>query len=107
MKVTCLCVNLSMGVYECQQNMLIVAAAVVIVSSFAVSSAQSQPSAQCVAAYNATFGDTTTDTTCVTAYYSLLLGSATDEQGMMVCDAGQQCNTMIENIISICNDTVS
>ena len=87
--------------------MLTIVAAVVIASCFALSSAQSQPSPQCITAYNATFGDTATDTTCVAAYYSLLFGSATEEQGMMVCDAGQQCNTMIENVISTCGDTVS
>ena len=87
--------------------MLIIVTVLVIVSSFVLSSAQDQPSAQCIAAYNATFGATATDTTCVTAYYSLFFGFATDEQRIMVCDAGQQCNTMIENIISICGDTVS
>ena len=84
----------------------IVAAVIIAASSFAVSSAQNQPSPQCIAAYNATFDDTT-DTTCVAAYYTIFLGSPTDEQRMMVCNAGQQCNTMIENIISICGDTVS
>ena len=88
-------------------KMLIIVTAVVIASSFVLSSAQDQPSAQCIAAYNATFGASPTDTTCVTAYFSLLFGAATDEQRMMVCDAGQQCNTMIENIINICGDTVS
>ena len=88
-------------------RMLTIVATVVIATSFALSSAQSQPSPQCIAAYNATFGDTATDATCVTAYYSLVFGIATEEQRMMVCDAGQQCNTMIENIISICGDTVS
>ena len=88
--------------------MLIIVTAAVIASSFILSSAQDQPSAQCIAAYNATFGATATDMTCATAYYSLLFAvSATDEQRMMVCDAGQQCNVMIENIISICGDTVS
>ena len=88
-------------------KMLIIVTAVVIASSFVLSSAQDQPSAQCIAAYNATFGASTTDTTCVIAYGSMIFGVATDEQRMMVCDAGQQCNTMIENIISICGDTVS
>ena len=87
--------------------MLIIVTAVVIVSSFVLSSAQDQPSAQCITTYNATFGASTTDMTCVTAYYSLLFGAATDEQRMMVCDAGQQCNAMIENIINTCGDTVS
>ena len=87
--------------------MLIIVTAVVIASSFVLSSAQDQPSAQCIAAYNATFGASATDVTCQTAYGLLFIEFATDEQRMMVCDAGQQCNTMIENIISICGDTVS
>ena len=86
-------------------RMLTIVVAVVIASSFALSSAQSQPSPQCIAAYNATFD--ATDTTCVAAYYSLLFGSSTNEQMMMVCNAGQECNSMIENIITICGDTVS
>ena len=87
-------------------KMLIIVTAVVIASSFVLSSAQDQPSAQCIAAYNATFNDST-DTTCVEAYITLLFGGGSNEQRMMVCDAGQRCNTMIENIISICGDTVS
>ena len=82
-----------------------VAIAVMVVSSFVFSSvAQSQtPSAECISAYNATFSDIND---CSGAYLAWLFGSATDEQRMMVCDAGQQCNTMIENIISLCGDTV-
>ena len=85
--------------------MWIVSIAVMVASSFVFSSlAQSQtPSAECISAYNATFDNLDG---CSGAYYALFLGSATDEQRMMVCDAGQQCNTMIENIISLCGDTV-
>ena len=67
---------------------------------------QAQPSPQCIAAYNATFNEEDT-TGCVGANFALFLGAATDEQRMMVCSSGQQCNTMIENIISVCGDTVS
>ena len=79
--------------------------AVMVGSSFVFPSvAQGQsPSAECIAAYNATFSDIND---CSGAYLALLFGSATDEQRMMVCDAGQQCNTMIENIISLCGNMV-
>ena len=82
-----------------------VAIAVMVASSCVFSSlAQSQmPSAECISAYNATFDNFEG---CSGAYFTLFFGSATDEQRMMVCDAGQQCNTMIENIISLCGDTV-
>lgn len=77
--------------------------AVLIVSSVVLSSAQ--PSPECITAFNATFGSTGTN--CSAAYGSLFYGNATDAQRMMVCDAGQQCNTMIESVISVCNDTVN
>ena len=85
--------------------MWIVAIVMMVATSFVFSSlAQSQPpSAECISAYNATF-DNLND--CSIAYFAWLFGSATDEQRIMVCDAGQQCNTMIENIISLCGDTV-
>ena len=78
-------------------------AAVVIASSIIISSAQ--PSAQCVAAYNATFDSS--DPTCFFAYAGLIQGDYTESERMMVCDVGQQCNAMIENITSACGDTVS
>ena len=82
-------------------------AVVVISTSFVLSSAQSeaQPSPQCIAAYNATYieGDTYG---CYGASLALLFGNNTDEQRMTVCSAGQPCNTMIENVIDICGDTV-
>ena len=86
-------------------NMLI--AAVVIASSIIISSAQ--PSSQCLAAYNTTFAFDSSDQTCSSAYFNLTLGPGnyTEAERMMVCDVGQQCNAMIENIISICGDTVS
>ena len=85
--------------------MWIVAIAVMVASSFVFSSlAQSQTSsAECVSAYNATFNNFDG---CSGAYNAWLFGSYTDEQRMMVCDAGQQCYTMIENIISVCDDAV-
>ena len=87
--------------------MWIVATAVMVASSFVFSPlAQSQPpSAECISAYNDTFDSRLDD--CSGAYFAVFFGNTTvDEQRMMVCDAGQQCNTMIENIISLCSDTV-
>ena len=84
----------------------ILVVAVVILSLVACSSAQSesQPSAQCIAAYNATFD---TPTNCSTAFTLLVAGAATTQQKMMVCDANQQCNDILENIIDLCGNTVS
>ena len=86
-------------------KMWIVAIAVMVASSFVFSSlAQSQTSsAECVSAYNTTFNNFDG---CSGTYNALFFGNYTDDQRMMVCDAGQQCNTMIENIISLCGDTV-
>ena len=78
-------------------------AAVVFASSIIISSAQ--PSSQCIAAYNATFDSS--DQACPSAYVELILGSYNEAERRMVCDAGQQCNTMIENVINICGDMVS
>lgn len=84
--------------------MLVVA--VVILSFIVCSSAQGggQPSAQCIAAYNATFD---TPTSCSTAYTLLLTGAANAQQKTMVCDANQQCNDILENITDLCGNTVS
>ena len=81
--------------------MLIIA---LVIGSFVVtSSAQSEPSPQCEAAY-ATFNS---NTSCLLAYSSLLISNATDQEQMMVCDEGQECNTLIEDVINLCGDTVS
>ena len=80
-------------------------AALVVASSFALSSALS--SAQCITAYNATFNSTTNGTSCSEAYLALVSGNFTTQQEMMVCDSGQQCNTMIESITNLCGNTVS
>ena len=81
---------------------------IVLIATVALSSAQEQPSPQCVAAFNATFrSNDTVGTSCVEAYGKLFANAATDQQRMMVCSAGQQCNSMIENVISLCGDTVS
>ena len=79
--------------------------AVVLIATVALSPAQEQPSPQCMAAYNATFYSA--NTSCAEAYNALFSNTSTDQQMMMVCSAGQQCNSMIENIISLCGDTVS
>ena len=78
-------------------------AVVVIQLYFALSSAQ--PSQQCSIAYNATFSNFEM-ISCAEAYYSLVSGSATEDQTMMVCNTGQQCNGMIENIVSTCGHEV-
>ena len=78
-------------------------AVTVIQLYFALSSAQ--PSQQCITAYNATFSNFEMRS-CAEAYYSLVLGNATEDQTMMVCNTGQQCNGMIENIVSTCGHEV-
>lgn len=65
-----------------------------------------EPTPQCIAAYNATF-NSAASATCATAYFSLVFGSATDEQTMMVCNISQPCYSMIENVIITCGNTVS
>ena len=82
----------------------------VVVTSTVLTSAQptSQSSSQCNMTYNATFESknrTLEDLDCSSAFWSSLIGSATDEQKMMLCNAGQ-CNTRIENVISACSNTV-
>ena len=82
-------------------------AVLVVASSFVLSSAQFQPSAQCITAYNATFNSTTNGTSCSAAYLALVSGNFSNQQEMMVCDSGQQCKAMIESITTLCGDTVS
>ena len=75
-----------------------------------LSSAQpnSQSSFQCNVTYNATFESiNSTAVECRAAQCAAFLGTATAQQRMMMCEEGQQCNTMIENVISACGDTVS
>lgn len=89
---------------------MLIAAAVVIASSIVLSSAtHDQPSVQCITAYNATFRSTDVSSlSCAIAYFTPFFSdNVTDEQRMMVCSPGQQCNTMIENVINVCGDTVS
>ena len=82
-------------------RMLIIA--LVIGSFIVVSSAQSQPSSECITA-NATFYS---NLTCLFAYIDVLTDNATDQEQMMICDEGQECNTLIENVITLCGDAVS
>ena len=84
---------------------MIITALVIASSIVSVSLAQSQPSPECIAAYNATFDDRRS--ACRSALYALIRGPATDQEQIMVCDEGQQCNAMIENVTNICGDTVS
>ena len=87
---------------------MLIGTALMITLSFLLSSAQSQapPSPECIAAYNATFSNEATGS-CEMAYFALIGESATDDQRMMVCNSDQQCNTMLESIISACGNTVS
>ena len=83
---------------------------VVVISSAVLSSAQDQPrdqpSPECIAAFSATFQNAE-DTSCAEAYGAAFTGTTTDQQIMMLCDSGQQCNSMIENVINLCGSTVS
>ena len=76
--------------------------ALVIASSIVISSAQN-PSAECIAANETLLSDYS----CLLAHVELQNGTATDQQQMMVCDEGEQCNTNIENVINECGDAVS
>ena len=79
--------------------------AVAISSVILLSSAPpAQADPQCTRAFDAVFNS---NTTCAEAYDTLFYGNATDEQRMMVCNADQQCNAMIESIISACGNMVS
>ena len=85
--------------------MLIATVVITLFKFIALSSAQ--PSPECLAAYNAVFTSADGEPgDCAVAYYAALTNNATDEQTMMVCNIGQQCNTMIENIITRCGDMV-
>ena len=79
---------------------------VVVTSSAVLSSAQDQPSPECIAAFNVTFHNAE-NTSCAEAYGAAFTGTVTDQQIMMLCDSGQQCNSMIENVINLCGNTVS
>ena len=80
-------------------------AAVVITLCIVLSSAQPP---ECIAAYNAVFTSADDEAiNCTAAYYAALTNSATNEQTAMVCNVGQQCNSMIENIITQCGDMVT
>lgn len=83
---------------------MITIAVVIIVSSIVPSSAQ--PSPDCITAYNATFNSAGT-ASCAEAYFASVVGNATSQQKMMVCDASEQCSDMIENVINICGNEVS
>ena len=78
---------------------------IVVIASIAVLSS-AQPSSQCITAYNDTFDNPSAES-CAQAYTALGFGNATDQQRMMVCDAGQQCNTLVENVINTCGYSVS
>ena len=73
-------------------------------SFFLLSSAQTDPN--CTAAYENVFGNPN-ETACADAYRSVFFGNEAAGQRMMVCNATQGCNLMIENIISMCGYTVS
>ena len=49
-----------------------------------------QPIPECIATYNATFTNTNAKAgSCATKYYAILINDVTNEQTMMVCNAGQ------------------
>ena len=81
---------------------MLITALVIIASSIVISSAQN-PSAECIAA-NETL---VSNIPCLHAYLQLLNGTSTDQQQMMVCDEGEECNTDIEDVIDECGDAVS
>ena len=76
--------------------------ALVIALSIVISSAQN-PSSECIAANETLLSNIS----CLFAYVELLNGTATDQQQMMVCDEGEECNTIIEDVIDECGDAVS
>lgn len=95
---------------EMSRKMLIVSV-VFTATSIVLSSAQGQPgsAAQCEEVSNATFtnSDRDMDTVrCAEAYGTLFFNArnATDQQKMMVCNAGQ-CNSMLKNVADICRGT--
>ena len=61
---------------------------------------ENQPTQECIAAFSAW-----NETSCATAYSDLRSENATEEQSVMVCDASQECNRMIENITILCDGT--
>ena len=75
---------------------------IVVIASVAVISS-AQLSSRCETAYQDAFNAET----CLQANISLVYGNATDQQRAMVCNPGQQCNTLIENVIDECGYTVS
>ena len=90
--------------YAAMLRNLLLTIVVIATSAVLPSLAQDQPSSECIAAYNATFNSG--DTSCSVAYQMAFAGIATDQQKMMVCNSGQQCNSMIENVINLCGSTV-
>ena len=81
--------------------MLIIA--LVIGSFIVISSTQTPPSSECIAA-NATFAS---NLTCLFSYVAVLSNNATDQEQMMICDEGEECNNLIEDVINLCGDAVS
>ena len=69
----------------------------IFVSCVALSSV-TQSSADCTTANTTYYGDAS----CQTAATQLSTGNASTTHTMMICDAGQQCNTLIRNIASSC-----
>ena len=69
----------------------------ILVTCVALSSA-TQPSADCVTA-NTTFYN---DASCVNALSQLTQGHGSPIQTQMICDANQQCNTLIGNVRNNC-----
>ena len=74
---------------------------------FALSLGQTR---NCINTFNATLGDSPTDGgTCVDSLRTFLFGapSADSAEVTAICQEGQDCNTRLENIASVCGDSVS
>ena len=82
----------------------VVTVLVIALSTFPFAALAQSPSPQCAGPYQAVFGSTTN---CSEAYVAMFSGNSTAEQSMMVCNASEQCNMMIENIIGVCGNMVS
>ena len=81
--------------------------ALLIASCLALSLGQTT---NCINAYNATLGDSPSDDgTCRDNLVSLFFSSLSPDstEAIAICQEGQDCNSRLENIASVCGDTVS
>jgi len=81
--------------------------ALLIASCLALSLGQTT---NCINAYNATLGDSPSDSgACRGNLFSFFLSSPGPDstETIALCQEGQDCNSRLENIASVCGDTVS